>query len=294
MSIETEKALLYKELAEISEKITPLRNEYNFIVTDIPDKRKEHDNLTKNIWDLRAEIQETKEQLEQYRKWEKAKIDSDIMALSSKKKQEIATLDNRYIELQGNIELLQGAIEKEGRLLADIRQEYDKKKMLIDDIKIQEREAKNNIEEYNKKHNQLLLDDKQRASILDSKEKELNLKEKQLNDNEKKYIKIKWDAEGKIKVMETMMFELTQREEKSLKMQADIERRETQIREKQEHLDKTHIEAKEMMQMITEKELKINKNISDFQDEKYKFLVLMKQKEIKRTDIDKLDKEFNL
>lgn len=48
------------------------------------------------------------------------------------------------------------------------------------------------------------------------------------------------------------------------------------------------------MHQVTEKELEVNKKISEFQDEKYKFLILMKQKGIKKSDIDQLDKEFNI
>lgn len=294
MSLEAEKAKLYKELVEISEKLTPLRNEYNFITTDIPEKTKEYDKLIKDIWQLRVNIQIEKELLAQYKEEEKAKIDSNIMALSSKKKQYIEQLNNSIKELQDNIILLENTLQKEEKELAVIRKEYEDKTVWLWNIKLQEIQAKNNLDEYIKKHNQLIIEDKERTDILDKKEKEISNKEKQVTNNEKKYLKIKWEAEEKVNIMESMMFDLTKREEDVRKKEADIERREIKLKEDKEDIEKTHIESKEIMQTITEKELQINKTISDFQDEKYKFLVLMKQKEIKRTDIDKLDKEFNL
>lgn len=294
MSLESDKVKLYKELADLSEKVTPLRNEYNFIVTDLPEKQEKHDSLIKSINTIQSEYAALKESISSYEIIEKAKIDSELLALHSKKKEEIIVLDSKAKDIQDSILLLQDTIQKEVKELAVIRKEYDSKIVWLENIKLQELQAKNNLDEYIKKYNQLVIEDKERANVLDKKEKEINNKEKQVTNNESKYLKIKSEAEEKIKIMENMMFDLTKREEQVSKWKADIERREIKLKEDKDNIEKTHIESKEIMQTITEKELQINKNISDFQDEKYKFLVLMKQKEIKRGDIDKLDKEFNL
>lgn len=52
--------------------------------------------------------------------------------------------------------------------------------------------------------------------------------------------------------------------------------------------------TEEKIQELRSKEQEIAKTITEFQEEKYRFLVIMKQREIKKTDLDKLDKDFNL
>lgn len=294
MSLETEKAKLYKELAEISEKLTPLRNEYNFITTDLPSKKIEYEKYIDGINSMKQEYQQEKQILSDYKNIEKSKIDSDILEYKKKKLEEIKILEDKYQEIEIAHKNILWLIDKDEKTLWSIRKELTDKQSELLSIQKKEIESKNKYDEYITKHNNLLIIDKNRKQELIKKENDIEKKEKQLRADTEKYESIYKETNERIKVMESMMFELTKKEEDIRKNKADIERREIKLQEKHNDIEKTHIESKEIMQQITEKELHINKTISDFQDEKYKFLVLMKQKEIKRSDIDKLDKEFNL
>lgn len=109
-----------------------------------------------------------------------------------------------------------------------------------------------------------------------------------------RYTTLKDEVEKKTNDMNTMYIDTMKRGEEIYMKENEINNKMMEVEEKKSETEATYAKSKELMQVIEEKELAMNKKISEFQDEKFKFLVLMKQKGIKKSDIDELDKDFNL
>lgn len=106
-------------------------------------------------------------------------------------------------------------------------------------------------------------------------------KQKEDIKNQREDLSIKWAVvEKNQKENEIQRKQLDKDLEKNSKLLQEIETKGGKLAEKMEDL-KT-------------REWELAKNITEFRETKYQFLVIMKQKGISKLDIDKLDKEFSI
>ncbi len=59
-------------------------------------------------------------------------------------------------------------------------------------------------------------------------------------------------------------------------------------------IDSKSSKLEEKLEDLKNREWELAKNITEFRETKYQFLVIMKQKGISKLDIEKLDKEFSI
>jgi hypothetical protein len=104
--MDLELARKYKEYTDLVEKITPLRTEYGFLVSDIPTKQKELESITKSITDSKLQFNIEKEQREIENNKEREAISASKVAWDSEKDrqkkllvEEVEQLSNQKIEL---------------------------------------------------------------------------------------------------------------------------------------------------------------------------------------------------
>lgn len=133
-----------------------------------------------------------------------------------------------------------------------------------------------------------------RGEVLEAGEKELKRQQIVLKKDNDRYTILKDEVEKKTQETNVVYLETIERGEEIYMKENEINNKLQAMEEKKADTEATYIKSKELMQVIEEKELSINKKISEFQEEKFKFLVLMKQKGIKKSDIDELEKDFNL
>lgn len=160
---------------------------------------------------------------------------------------------------------------------------------------------KNENVEYAEHHSSQLAAIKDTSDLLDQKkkdvlalEKEVLSRELRLGQDTEKYLALKDDVDARTAAVNAMYLETMKRGEDIIMKENEINNKMQATEEKKADTEATYIKSKDLMQAIEEKELSINKKISEFQEEKFKFLVLMKQKGIKKSDIDDLEKDFNL
>lgn len=294
MGIDLELAKKHKEYVELEEKINPLRIEHNFLVDAIDILSKNKIKEEKYIKWLRDVFYKEKQERESQKEKENNTINSLKLALDSKKntQKELYIKENEQLQLE--LKKTQNTIKESNKELTDIKSEVNNLlKEKEDIIKI-----KNDYEyEYNRNKKEIeewLLFIEKEKKLLQVRENNVIKLEKEINKDIQKYNLLKKDVEEKNKIIEDYTMWQIKKEQELLKIQSDIDRKLIIIDEKEREIKETHIKSKEIMQQIEEKELKVSKTISEFQDEKYKFLVLMKQKWIKKSDIEDLDKEFNL
>lgn len=284
----------YKEYEEITSKLTPLRNEYNFIVTDIVPRQDEYNKIVKLIQENRTVIEKDKQDRERQKQKEIEQLNASKMAFDSEKNREIKEIiiktskaQDEFALLTKNNEELQNDIVKNTKENNDLIKSISENNIRLPKL---ENEYNNKLKEYNSMKEYVSTKDME----LSNREKDIIKKEKEIEKNTIKYNKIKYDAENSVGDMQKMMLESIKKEETLLKLQADIDRKLIVLKEKEQTNTKILEDAKSDINTITQKELEINKKISEFQDEKFKFLVLMKQKGIKKSDIDQLEKDFTL
>lgn len=285
---------LYAEYEKYNTELPWLRNEYIFLVEGIEKQNKELSIINasissnKNIIETeRGKLLQDKEDFEEAKKSEwivrdnKKKTEQDDINNTIKQKQEdMKYIDNQIKEKQTELERLSKEVyaqEKKLELLKIENAEYS------DIIKKQTDENKNSIE-------QLKIENEN----INEKIKEFETKQEEYKRQEEIFIINKENNTKDIKKLQEMSAIL---ETKSLDINKTLEL--IHIKEEEQNNARKSAEATknqldEKLSTIEWKEMEIAKIISDFQEEKYRFLVIMKQRDIKKTDLDKLDKDFNL
>jgi len=285
---------LYQEYTELTAKIEPMRVEYNFLVTDIVNKQQEQKSVEKSIDSLRSGLQQERSTFETRRDSETIKINSDKLACDSRKNEQLAKYTEENAQLEAEKEMLQKKIKELQKTHDDLSK--DNVTLLKENVRIK-KENTEYAESYNFKVSQIRdMEEsvKSRELALEAGEKELKKQQIVLKKDTDRYTTLKAEVEKKTNDANTMYLDAIKRGEEIYMKENDVANKLQKIEEKKAETEATYTKSKELMQVIEEKELAINKKISEFQDEKFKFLVLMKQKGIKKSDIDELDKDFNL
>lgn len=292
--MDLELARKYKEYTDLVEKITPLRTEYGFLVSDIPTKQKELESITKSITDSKLQFNIEKEQREIENNKEREAISASKVAWDSEKDrqkkllvEEVEQLSNQKIELI-EFNKKQNAIHSEISNKIGI---WESKLLEIEKIELESKwkyELKlKEVEAKEKTLAESIADHNKRMSALEKREVVVDAKEKN-------YLAIKDHVEAKGKEQWEKELEQDKREKELSSREKETDKKLATIIEKEDNAKEMLNSNKEALHQLTEKELTINKRISEFQDEKFQFLVLMKQKWIKKADIDQLEKEFTL
>jgi len=149
------------------------------------------------------------------------------------------------------------------------KQENEKNTKLIEETKQIIQEKKDIMKEYDKKTEQYEIDKKKREV-----EKENNLKQLE-------------------NIKEARSDCLTKTLELDKKLQVVVDK-EKEINQSNLNAEKQKKLAEEKLQELESKKIQITKMVTDFQEEKYRFLVMMKSKDIKKNDLKTLEDNFNI
>lgn len=292
--MDLELARKYKEYTDLVEKITPLRTEYGFLVSDIPAKQKELESIIKSIADSKSQFVLEKEQREIENNKEREAINASKVAWDKEKDKQKKLLAEEVEQLSTQKDILIDSNKNKSSIYSELSNKIDaweKRLLEIEKIELESKwKYEQKLKEVEAKENELaesIADHNKRMLLLEKREVVVDAKEKNylsIKDHVEAKGKEQWEKELE---QEKIWKELANREK-------EIDKKLATITEKEDNAKEILNSNKEALHQLTEKELTINKRISEFQDEKFQFLVLMKQKWIKKADIDQLEKEFIL
>lgn len=282
-------------------------NGKEYTLSEIDQLRNEFVYLSETV----EKLLNDKERLE----WSKKALNDEISTINKNKDIEINSKEQSYLQMfnDKNKELSdrQSFVESEEKRLIWLLSEYNKIKEQIDidtvDI-ISKRESfekehkeymykQYNIQKENEEKSKSLLLEKEEIKALKNstnetlqeniKTIELYNKEKQQREKEKKLYSQELEELKKVKeYVNTALLELSKKENILKDKEKEIEKSlETETKLKEEN--------KSYLSDIPSKEMDLMKKITEFQEEKYKFFMIMKQKWIKKNDLDQLEKDFN-
>lgn len=285
---------LYKEYEELNAKLSPLRTEYNFLIEDIEKKRTEHETFLKSISSIKESVEKEKSELQQ--KIDKFNIDME----NAKKSFDINK--NKEVELYNK----QLNVSKDE--LVNIDKQIKEKTILSNKLSIDIIEQEKKLEllkienwEYsqiiikNTEDNKKTIEElKQKKQDLKDTQKEFEEKQEQFKKDEEKWKRLKENIDIDNKNISKYRSELEQKTLENNKQLELIQVKQDELKQSEKSAQKTLEETESKLSELKWKETEIAKKITEFQEEKYRFLVIMKQRDIKKTDLDKLDKDFTL
>lgn len=285
---------LCQEYTELAAKYKPIRIEYNFLMSDIENKKQEHKSIEKSIDSLRSWLQKERTAFETWRDEQVVYINNEKVACDSRKNEQLAKYTQENTQLEVEQEMRKNRIKEWQKTFSELSKENDA--LTKENARIKKENAEY-AESYNFKVSQIKEMEesiKIRGEVLEAGEKELKRQQIVLKKDNDRYTILKDEVEKKTQETNVVYLETIERGEEIYMKENEINNKLQAMEEKKADTEATYIKSKELMQVIEEKELSINKKISEFQEEKFKFLVLMKQKGIKKSDIDELEKDFNL
>jgi len=284
----------YKEYEDLQAKLAPLRTEYSFLIEDIEKKRKEYEVVLKSISSVKDSVTKGSEQLERDRKDFDARIQSERKQLEDEwlrnklsKQSDLDKFDKQLDKIEEDILIGNDTINR-------LDKETSDKTKQLESLKIEVLEYSWVLEKQNKENQEIIEKLKNEKQLLNDRQKEMNEKEMLFKKHEEIYNKYKSENNIESEKLSKMASELN---EKSLEIDKNYQILiDKEATEKEAYLSakKEKLLTEEKIQELRSKEQEIAKTITEFQEEKYRFLVIMKQREIKKTDLDKLDKDFNL
>lgn len=278
-----------------------------YTLAEIDQLRNEFVYLSETVENLNTD----KERLELSKKL----LNENITKINEKKDIEINKKEQEYLKMfdNKNKELSEKIlfVKSEEERLSSIINEYNTTKKQIDKETIEIINKKELIEkqhkEYTKEQQAIKQENEEKHKLLSLEKEEIialkNATNETLQEN-KKTIELynrekaqrEKDKEMYTKEIEhlkeikeyvnTKTIELSNQENMLLKKEKDVNKSiesETKLKE----------DNKSYLLEIQSKEMDLMKKITEFQEEKYKFFMIMKQKGIKKVDLDKLEKDFN-
>lgn len=276
------------------EQLDQLRTEYNFLVSDIQEKQNNKEKLELDIVKSIEIIQKAKQDREQEKNtiiFENEKLKKylqdkiDVLDIDIKQKES----DNR--KMSAEIKIQQQSLDakwsdlvRDNRLLLDDKAKFeDEKKLVLSDIDAREKQLKSDSKKAKEKLEEglrLLKEYDAKKLAIQGWEERYKKQNDELQE-QREDLSIKWAVvEKNKKENEIQRKQLDKDLEKNSKLLQEIETKGGNLAEKMDDLKTRGWE--------------LAKNITEFRETKYQFLVIMKQKGISKLDIDKLDKEFSI
>lgn len=292
--MQEEIAKLYKDYNEILEKVIPLRDEYNFLVFNVWPKKDEYETYVSKLQALRDSILMEQEMRDNEKAKATLKLEQDKIEFDHYKNSVNATLNDERASLEIEVRDLEHQKDTASKKLLDIEKQHTEYLRKIENMKAEhveymeiQKAEKDKISE--SKKSLVLLQQETDAKLL-----QLEIVNKENKTGYARFEKIKKDAEIKASLVSEY---LTTQIENERRIDAKVREQEAKLQEintLSEENEKKLLSLKERVQEISEKEIWIIQKINEFKQEKFNFLTAMKSNNIKKSDIDKLDKEFNL
>lgn len=233
--MDLEIAKLYKEYADISEKLTPLRNEHNYISVDILKKRDEQEAATSILVSIKKESEQARKDIDEYVKSEKNRIDSYVA-------DSIKSIDKRLLDKQLEISQLEDSSSK---AISD--QNKAEKLLLQATLELQKIELKKQasmktLKEYETVYNDKIEELAERESKIVSKENNIETLAKEIKSEKNiaekgiaKYTKLKEDVEAKETATQNMYLDQIKREQEIMKRELEIEKKLATVADKEKN-----------------------------------------------------------
>lgn len=276
------------------EQLDQLRAEYNFLVSDIEEKEKYKGRLEKNIIKCGDIIRKEREDFEE----EKRKIIFENNKLKKELEDKIKSVDTEIKEKETKNNILLEEIKKQQSILDDKSREIlQDTSLLLEEKEEFERKSWEVLSSIDEREKQIKIDRKKAKEMLDEWKrliKEYEDKKKMIDEWEKEYKRQKeWLATQHEEInVKWAVIEKTQKENSIERKQLDkdIEKNAKMLQD----IDSKSSKLEEKLEDLKNREWELAKNITEFRETKYQFLVIMKQKGISKLDIEKLDKEFSI
>lgn len=276
-------------LAEIDQ----LRNEFVYLSETVEKLSQEKVALEKSKKTLNEDIIKEKESFDAYKESENNRIIQEFDQREQKIKYDMLDIEQKRKELESlikeSIEIKKTVDEK---TLLLISQERSLEKKHNDYMKLQESITKENENE--KKH--ILLEREELLTIRNSTNEMIQENSRMIE----LFSKERAQREKDRIIYERDIEELKSIKKYTTESLVDLKNKESIILDKEKEINlslkKLSIEEeknKSEKEEIHRKELALIKKITDFQEEKHSFYLLMKRQGIKKSDIDELEKEFN-